>query len=92
MSEMPDVKSVLEKTGVRATEFAKIIGVTPVMVYRWMDGAVAHQLRIDRLNKLIKPLLALADERALPLSDKLRGKKRLETIKSLIVKQLQKTV
>jgi len=92
MSEMPDIKSALEKTGVRATEFAKLVGVTPVMVYRWMNGAGAHKLRIARINKLVTPLLALADSRDLPLDDNIQGKKRLEKIKSLVVNKLQKTV
>jgi len=90
MSEMPNIKEALNRTGIRVTEFSKLVGVTNPMVYRWLDGSKAHALRIPRIAKLVATLSQLADVNALPLSNAIQGKKRLDTIKALIVKQLQK--
>lgn len=88
---MPDIKDVLDKTGMSNYEMAALCGVTPPVIYSWVKGGAAHKLRLPKLNKLVSTLLAIADEGALPLSDGGRSEDRVLKIKGLLLKQLQKT-
>ena len=88
--KMPDIKKLLIRTDIRATEFASLVGVTPPMVYRWLKGAEAHALRLPKLIKLDLALTEIAKKKGLPLPSNIETKDRLGAIKTLLVNHLRK--
>lgn len=88
---MPNIKDVLDKTGLSNYEMAYLCEVTPPVVYNWVKGGTAHKLRMPKLIRLVSTLLAVADAGDLPLPDGGSNKERVAKIKVLLLKQLQKT-
>ena len=78
---------LIKSAGISVLEFADLVGVTRAVVYRWSHGGEPHELRKDKVNKLIAAIEHAVATGALPLSEDVVDRNR--AIKTAVVTALR---
>lgn len=89
------VKETLEKSGIRASEYGLLAGVSKVAVYQWLRGGEVNALRKPRLDKLNAAISSAVDAGELPLEavntrSKSASEERFNTLRQIVIKHLRK--
>jgi transcriptional regulator with XRE-family HTH domain len=80
----------LNVAGIRKTEFATMLGVSRVTVYKWLAGGNVHPLRYAKVKKYMDAIVGAIDDKKLPLDEKVTAVFRVDLVKRIILEQLKK--
>lgn len=81
---------ILAKAGVRQTEFAKMVGVSKIAVFKWTKGGGVDRRHSEKIGKLLAVIEGALQNNHLPIPEGTPNDERLKTIQKALVKQLRK--
>lgn len=90
-----ELRSVIKSAGMSVEEFAGLAGVTRAVVYRWEQGRGPHELRRERIVKLLNAVSFATSKGLLPVkisrcrSSKFIAEKRDTAIRAAVVAALR---
>lgn len=81
----------LEKSGVRVTDFSKIVGVSRPTLYSWKNGGtIADRLRLDLAYTAARRLETACRLGKLPLVDRFKPEPRRKILRKIIAEMATK--
>lgn len=82
--------TILEKAGVRQTEFAKLVGVSKIAVHKWTKGGGIDKRHSDKINKIMNAIEGATADGYLPIAPGTPHDERIKAIQKALVKHLRK--
>ncbi len=82
--------TILDKAGVRQTEFAKLVGVSKIAVHKWTKGGGVDKRHSDKISKMLTAIGGATFGGYLPIAPGTPNAERIKATQTALVKYLRK--
>lgn len=82
---MEKLIELLERAGIRPTEFCRILGISKATYYNWIRGRQPYSHIVKgELERVIGLIETATDKGKLPINDSIKGSERLIVINAIL--------